>query len=121
LLADLTPTQAAALATQAVGQQILTGSCSSTPGLKSGSVALIVTSPPFLDTVDYAHDNWLRGWFCGVDTSALPIWCFRKQTDWVAAMERSFAEFTRVLHPGGHLASKWAKFATVRSSSRNRC
>jgi hypothetical protein len=30
-----------------------------------GSVALIVTSPPYLDTTDYAEDQWLRLWFLG--------------------------------------------------------
>lgn len=29
------------------------------------SVALIVTSPPYLDTTDYAEDQWLRLWFLG--------------------------------------------------------
>jgi hypothetical protein len=28
-------------------------------------VALIVTSPPYLDTTDYAEDQWLRLWFLG--------------------------------------------------------
>lgn len=30
-----------------------------------GAVALIVTSPPYLDTTDYAEDQWLRLWFLG--------------------------------------------------------
>ena len=45
-------------------------------GRRSGSpgrVQLIVTSPPFLDVVDYATDNWLRGWFCGLDVDDVPI------------------------------------------------
>lgn len=29
------------------------------------SVKLIVTSPPYLDTTDYAEDQWLRLWFLG--------------------------------------------------------
>lgn len=31
----------------------------------SGQVRLIVTSPPYLDTTDYAEDQWLRLWFLG--------------------------------------------------------
>jgi hypothetical protein len=31
----------------------------------AGQVALIVTSPPYLDTTDYAEDQWLRLWFLG--------------------------------------------------------
>lgn len=34
------------------------------PSLK-GKVDLIVTSPPYLDTTDYAEDQWLRLWFLG--------------------------------------------------------
>ncbi len=30
-----------------------------------GSVALVVTSPPYIDTTDYAEDQWLRMWFLG--------------------------------------------------------
>nr|WP_246370568.1 DNA methyltransferase [Phenylobacterium haematophilum] len=29
------------------------------------TVSLIVTSPPYLDTTDYAEDQWLRLWFLG--------------------------------------------------------
>lgn len=30
-----------------------------------GEVKLVVTSPPYLDTTDYAEDQWLRLWFLG--------------------------------------------------------
>jgi hypothetical protein len=33
--------------------------------IPSGSVSLVVTSPPFLDIVRYDSDNWLRCWFAG--------------------------------------------------------
>jgi hypothetical protein len=29
------------------------------------SVSLVITSPPYLDTTDYAEDQWLRLWFLG--------------------------------------------------------
>ena len=38
-----------------------------TPPSRPSSVDLVVTSPPFLDVVNYAGDNWLRCWFCGID------------------------------------------------------
>ena len=31
----------------------------------SGDVKLVVTSPPYIDTTDYAEDQWLRLWFLG--------------------------------------------------------
>ena len=39
--------------------------------ISDGSVDLTVTSPPFLDVVQYAADNWLRCWFNGLDADAL--------------------------------------------------
>ena len=83
---------------------LLTRPAHSTPQLKANSVSLVVTSPPFLDVVNYAGDNWLRGWFCGIDTSAVEISMHRKVTDWQAGMTRVFHELARVLRPGGHVA-----------------
>lgn len=83
---------------------LLTRSSASTPELADASVDLVVTSPPFLDTVDYAQDNWLRSWFCGIDPATVPIWHLRSITDWTAAMSRVFTELHRVLKPGGFVA-----------------
>ncbi|MGJ8651102.1 MAG: DNA methyltransferase [Opitutaceae bacterium] len=84
--------------------QLLTGSCTQTPSIKSESVHLVVTSPPFLDVVDYRTDNWLRCWFNGIDSETIPIWQLRSPHDWIAAMSRVFIELERVLVPGGHVA-----------------
>ena len=65
---------------------------------------LVVTSPPFLDVVNYAGDNWLRGWFCGIDTSTVDISMHRKVTEWQHAMKEVIRELARVLRPGGHVA-----------------
>jgi len=83
---------------------LLTASSDDTPELADGSVDLVVTSPPFLDTVDYTQDNWLRAWFCGIDLKRDPIWHLRSVDDWTAAMTRVFAELHRVLRPGGFAA-----------------
>jgi SAM-dependent methyltransferase len=84
--------------------QLLTHSCDDTPEIADDSVDLVVTSPPFLDTVDYAQDNWLRAWFCGIDLARDPIWHLRNADDWTAAMMSVFRELYRVLRPGGHVA-----------------
>jgi hypothetical protein len=94
----------AALLRSANRATLMTRPASSTPQLKANSVSLVVTSPPFLDVVNYAGDNWLRGWFCGIDTAAVEISMHRKVEEWQAAMTRVFRELARVLRPGGHVA-----------------
>jgi hypothetical protein len=83
---------------------LLTRSADQTPEIKNNSVDLIVTSPPFLDVVDYATDNWLRCWFNGIDESKIGIWTFRKPEEWATVMQRVFRELRRVLKRGGYVA-----------------
>jgi len=83
---------------------ILTQDTSATPQIKSNSVALVVTSPPFLDIVDYAGDNWLRCWFLGIDPQSVQLTVPRKLGAWKEAMAKVFVELHRVLQPGGHIA-----------------
>ena len=83
---------------------LVNSSCDETPQLASNSVQLVVTSPPFLDIVNYQKDNWLRCWFNGIDSSSISIWQLRKVEDWMAAMTRVFKELKRVLVDGGHVA-----------------
>ena len=82
----------------------ITGSCDNTPELKDSTVKLVVTSPPFLDVVNYQKDNWLRCWFNGIDSNKISIWQLKKPADWISAMTRVFCELRRVLVPGGHVA-----------------
>lgn len=72
--------------------------------LADASVALVVTSPPFLDIVQYAEDNWLRCWFAGIDVAEVPIARHRTEAAWQAMVRASLAELARVLRPGGHVA-----------------
>ena len=81
-----------------------TRSADHTPEIKNNSVNLIVTSPPFLDVVDYATDNWLRCWFNGIDEAKIDIWTFRKPEEWVSAMQRVFRELRRVLKQDAFIA-----------------
>jgi hypothetical protein len=104
LLTDCDAAARAMLLRSADRAVLLTRPARSTPQLKSHSVSLVVTSPPFLDVVNYAGDNWLRGWFCGIDTSTVEISMHRKVGDWQAAMTSVFRELARVLRPGGHVA-----------------
>jgi len=104
LLVDCSPRVRETLARPAEAAQLLTQQSSSTPELASETVALAVTSPPFLDVVDYASDNWLRCWFIGVDPESVKLTVPRKLEDWQAAMTEVFKELCRVLRAGGHVA-----------------
>ena len=77
-----------------------------TRALPGNSVALTVTSPPFLDTVQYAADNWLRCWFNHIDTAAIArqITITRTLEAWDAFIRPVFAELHRVTRPGGRVA-----------------
>jgi len=83
---------------------VLTGPAERTPGLADSSVDLIVTSPPFLDVVNYEGDNWLRCWFAGIDPDDVPIDRHRDVAAWKAFIRRGFIEFARVVRPGGFVA-----------------
>lgn len=83
---------------------LMTGAAERTPDLGDGSVDLLVTSPPFLDIVDYAGDNWLRCWFAGIDPARVPIDRHRTILSWQVFVRRSFEEFARVVRPGGFVA-----------------
>jgi hypothetical protein len=97
----LTRRQLAAVASAA---QVLTGAAARTPEMRDDSVHLVVTSPPFLNVVDYATDNWLRCWFLGIDARSVQLTVPRKLEDWQEAMTSVFRELRRVLRSGGHVA-----------------
>jgi hypothetical protein len=86
------------------GAVLLTGPADSTPQIPSNSVALVVTSPPFLNIVQYATDNWLRCWFLGIDPKSVCLTVPSKLADWSNVMTGVFRELRRVLKPGGHVA-----------------
>lgn len=83
---------------------LLTESADCTPQIAGESVDLVVTSPPFLDTIDYMQDNWLRMWFCGIEIAQGKIWQLKSLEDWVARMTDVFVELRRILKPGGKIA-----------------
>lgn len=83
---------------------LLTESADNTHQIVDKSVDLVVTSPPFLDTIDYMQDNWLRMWFCGIEIEPGKIWQLKSLEDWVARMTGVFVELRRVLKPGGRVA-----------------
>ncbi|MGC9030139.1 MAG: DNA methyltransferase [Desulfomonilaceae bacterium] len=92
------------LAKTAAEAQLIVGSSDNTPTIASDSVKLVVTSPPFLNVVDYQLDNWLRCWFNGMDPGAIGVWKFANPLKWSQKMTATFQELRRVLQPGGCVA-----------------
>ena len=74
--------------------------------IQPDSVSLTVTSPPFLDVVQYKNDNWLRCWFCGLDAESIGknITMARTIDSWSEVMADVLKELYRVTKPGGHVA-----------------
>jgi hypothetical protein len=85
---------------------LLTGDARSTPGIRNDSIQLTVTSPPFLDIVQYRDDNWLRCWFNGLeaDTVGRSITMARTVGEWTRVMGAVFNELFRITRPGGFVA-----------------
>jgi len=104
LLSDCDPATHRVLASVAPRAVLLTQLAARTPEIPSQSVSLVVTSPPFLNVVDYATDNWLRCWFLGIEAQSVKLTVPRKLEAWRAAMTAVFHELHRVLKPGGHVA-----------------
>jgi hypothetical protein len=97
LLADVDDRLRAEVRSLHARAQLVTAHAASTPQLASESIGLVVTSPPFLDVVDYAADNWLRCWFCGIDPTSVAMTAVKQPAEWQEAMYQVFLELLRVL------------------------
>ncbi|MFH1136980.1 MAG: DNA methyltransferase [Pseudomonadota bacterium] len=107
LLKKIGPAERGALAESTRGGPVfLENDAAHTPEIPSDSVKLTVTSPPFLDVVQYSADNWLRCWFNNLDAAriAAGITMARKVEKWTETMGAVFRELYRVAQPGGFVA-----------------
>lgn len=104
LLKDCDDALKAALLKVASQARFSTAMADAATTLPDSSVSLVVTSPPFLDVVDYATDNWLRCWFLGIDSQCVNITVPKKVEVWQAIMTNVLRDLHRVLKPGGHVA-----------------
>ena len=86
--------------------QFVNGDASSTKPIKKNSVSLTVTSPPFLDVVQYADDNWLRCWFNNIDLEEVSKHITMSKTveEWGIKMQAVFHELYRITKAGGIVA-----------------
>jgi hypothetical protein len=86
--------------------RLFTSDARKTPDIPDTSVQLTVTSPPFLDVVQYREDNWLRCWFCGHNEEVIgeQITMARTLDEWTGVMGSVFLELYRITRPGGYVA-----------------
>lgn len=106
LLNRLSEQEMASLRKASQSALFLLNDARSTPEIESGQVSLTVTSPPFLDVVQYSADNWLRCWFNNIDTVEVDkrITMTRSVNEWSAVMGDVFKELFRVTKKGGWVA-----------------
>lgn len=106
LIKDLNHQERENLKTAGESALFLTGDARVTRQIPSESVSLTVTSPPFLDIVQYSSDNWLRCWFTGINEEEVAAGITRlpQVTDWASVMGEVFQELYRITRPGGWVA-----------------
>jgi len=74
-----------------------------TKHIKDNSIDLVITSPPFLNIVNYKLDNWMRNWFAGVNDN-INISHIANLNEWTEMIHNVIKELARVIKPGGFLA-----------------
>ncbi len=84
--------------------RFLTADARKTRTIRNEAVQLTVTSPPFLNIVQYSQDNWLRGWFNMIDPATVRITLARTVMEWNGVMSRVFQELYRITSGGGYVA-----------------
>jgi len=106
LLSDISNQQIYNLSQASQKTLFLTKDARETSEIKSGSVQLTVTSPPFLDVVQYAEDNWLRCWFNHIDAKKVErnITMSKRINDWCSVMQGVFHELFRITKHLGFVA-----------------
>ncbi len=106
LLKDLDIFQMQTLRTIGNDAQFLTNDARYTKEIKTNSVQLTVTSPPFLDVVQYGQDNWLRCWFNGIDAEEVGknITMSKTIEQWCGVMRDVFRELFRITNKNGWVA-----------------
>ena len=74
--------------------------------LRNDIVDITITSPPFINLVDYIKDNWLRLWFNGYDYSKFKgkITILSDLNKWSLFIKEALKEIYRVSKIGGYVA-----------------
>lgn len=106
LVGGITREQYISLAVAGQSGKFLTADARRTRSIPDEHVSLTVTSPPFLNIVDYASDNWLRCWFNDIDAErvAAAITTTASLDEWRRVMSGVYKELHRITKPGGWVA-----------------
>ena len=106
LIKDITPSDKKRLAEIYKTALLINMDARSTNIIPDEFVQLTVTSPPFLDVVHYAQDNWLRCWFNGIDVNEIEkrITMSKTLEQWQTVMQAVFNELFRITKQGGYVA-----------------
>lgn len=106
LVSGLTPEQIDTLKQAGQNARFLTADARFTKEIPGNTVQLTVTSPPFLNVVQYAADNWLRCWFNGIDAGevAKSITMSATLESWMEVMGAVFTELYRITRRDGWVA-----------------
>ena len=67
-------------------------------------VSLAVTSPPFMNIVNYKHDNWMRCWFAGLDADDIEITQTNKLEAWKDLVRGVLVNVAAITRRGGAFA-----------------
>lgn len=86
--------------------KLTTGDSRDLKGWETGSVNLVVTSPPFLNQVDYVQDTWIETWFCDIPREVVDgkIVQTPDLNKWADFISETLSELHRVLVKGGLVA-----------------
>lgn len=106
LISSLSPEERRSLIQAGTAARSLTCDARKTSAIPSDSVQLTVTSPPFLNIVQYSSDNWLRCWFNSIPVEMVSAQITQVQgvAQWRRVMGGVFHELFRVTSPGGYVA-----------------
>ncbi len=106
LIGGLTSQQINRLRTIGENALFLNQDARHTPEIPDETIQLTVTSPPFLNVVQYANDNWLRWWFNEIDTEKIANALTVPPTleKWRDVMQEVFRELYRITRKGGWVA-----------------
>jgi len=106
LLSNINSNHVKALKNIGIDCVLLSKDARFTPDIPNNHVQLTITSPPFLNVIQYAQDNWLRCWFNGINVGKISkkITVTSSLKEWTKFMNAVMAELFRITKHSGYVA-----------------